>query len=65
MDGHEGTGEVISWMDDTLADFLGRRMKDHLNDTIIIVLSDHGNHMNPLCVPACYPQVGFAYTDLS
>jgi len=53
MDGHEATGEAVGWMDDALADFLERRLPPMLNDTIVFILSDHGNHMNPLYVEIC------------
>ncbi|KAL4482506.1 hypothetical protein ABPG72_001482 [Tetrahymena utriculariae] len=44
--GHEGTGEVINYLDDPLSRFL-ENMTDEglLKDTTVILLSDHGLHM--------------------
>ena len=48
MDSHEATGEVINMLDKPLADFLDEFYKNgDLNDTIIFMFSDHGNHMSP------------------
>eukprot|EP01012_Entosiphon_sulcatum_P023624 TRINITY_DN28717_c0_g3_i1.p1 TRINITY_DN28717_c0_g3~~TRINITY_DN28717_c0_g3_i1.p1 ORF type:complete len:692 (+),score=85.36 TRINITY_DN28717_c0_g3_i1:24-2078(+) len=47
-DGHEGTMEVISTMDTDLArlvDWLGA--EGHLQDTVVVLGSDHGMHMGP------------------
>jgi hypothetical protein len=46
INGHEGTGEVIKYDDDTLVEF----MKDferngHMQDTLTIIFSDHGYAM--------------------
>ena len=59
MEGHEGTGEVISTMDDDLAEFLqgmtgctdGSRghvcAGGALENTLVVLLADHGGHMGP------------------
>ncbi|KAJ1812223.1 hypothetical protein LPJ60_006595, partial [Coemansia sp. RSA 2675] len=46
LEGHEGTGEVLRTLDDSLATFL-ENMRDsgELNDTVLIVAADHGLHM--------------------
>lgn len=42
-DGHEGTLEVIKYDDDIVFNFLNNLYKDNLlNDTTILLLSDHG-----------------------
>lgn len=42
-DGHEGTLEVIKYIDDILFDFLNKLYKDNLfKDTTIFLMSDHG-----------------------
>ena len=48
MDSHEATGELISLFDRPLTNFLDELYKNgDLNDTIIFLFSDHGNHMSP------------------
>ena len=48
MDSHEATGELIKLMDEPLVEFLDDLYKNgDLNDTIIFLFSDHGNHMSP------------------
>lgn len=42
-----GTGEVIGTLDDDLAHFLESDFYPHLNNTLLVLLSDHGNHMSP------------------
>ena len=45
-DAHESTFEVIKYLDEPLFNFLnGFYNKGYLNDTILFLLSDHGNHM--------------------
>ncbi|KAJ2493682.1 hypothetical protein IWW37_000313 [Coemansia sp. RSA 2050] len=46
LEGHEGTGEVLRTVDDSLAAFL-ESMQDsgELSDTVLIVAADHGLHM--------------------
>ena len=45
-DGHEGTLEVIKYDDDIISNFLNTLFNDNLlNDTTILLLSDHGNPM--------------------
>ena len=45
-DGHEGTLEVIKYDDDVVFNFLNILYKDNLlNDTTILLLSDHGTPM--------------------
>ena len=45
-DGHEGTLEVIKYDDDIIFNFLNTLFHDNLlNDTTILLLSDHGNPM--------------------
>ncbi|KAJ2486533.1 hypothetical protein EV174_001049 [Coemansia sp. RSA 2320] len=46
LEGHEGTGEVLSTLDDALAAFLeSMRDSGELDDTVLILGSDHGLHM--------------------
>jgi len=40
-DGHEGTGEVITSVDDLLANFY-ESFKENLNDTLVFIQTDHG-----------------------
>jgi hypothetical protein len=48
-DQHESTGEVVGYMDDKLAEFLGdMEQQGLLNDTAIVFYADHGQHMNLL-----------------
>lgn len=42
MDAHEGSGEVVTYLDEPLTRFLENA---DLNDTTIILMSDHGWHM--------------------
>ena len=49
MDSHEASGEVISMFDEPFTNFLNELYNNgDLNDTIIFMFSDHGNHMSPL-----------------
>jgi hypothetical protein len=46
IEGHEGTGEVVTLLDINLAKFLYNfQKKGYLNDTAIFFVSDHGNNM--------------------
>jgi len=45
IEGHEGTAEVLSLMDDDLVDFFDTLNEETLNRTAIIIMSDHGLHM--------------------
>ncbi|KAJ2860390.1 hypothetical protein GGH94_005546 [Coemansia aciculifera] len=46
IEGHEGTGEVLRTLDDSLAAFLeSMRDSGELDDTVLIVGADHGLHM--------------------
>ena len=46
MDSHETTGELINLIDQPLTNFLDDLYKSgDLNDTILFLFSDHGNHM--------------------
>ncbi|KAJ1923158.1 hypothetical protein GGI09_001667 [Coemansia sp. S100] len=46
LEGHEGTGEVLRTVDDSLAAFLvSMRDSGELNDTVLIIGADHGLHM--------------------
>lgn len=46
MDSHEATGELINLIDGPLTNFLDELYKNgDLNDTILFLFSDHGNHM--------------------
>lgn len=48
MEGHEGTGEVIRLLDNDLAGFLENYLiKGKLDNTVVILTSDHGSHMGP------------------
>ena len=44
-EGHEGTAEVVQYMDQHLKDFLNYSTINFINTSIFLV-SDHGNHMN-------------------
>jgi hypothetical protein len=46
VDAHEGTGEVVKYMDDLLVDFLNfLDISGSLKDTVILLQSDHGTNM--------------------
>ena len=46
MDGHEDTSETITFLDEPLTNFLNELYNNNLlNDTFIILVSDHGLHM--------------------
>ena len=58
-DGHEGTLEVIKYDDDTIYNFLNTLYKENLlNDTTILLLSDHGSPM-----PSIYYFNGFFHRE--
>jgi len=45
-DGHESTFEVLQYLDEPMYNFLNSFYeKGYLNNTAIIIISDHGNHM--------------------
>ena len=47
MDGHEITGEVIGHFDNIFYNFLNRFYSNGwLKDTVVIIFSDHGMHLN-------------------
>jgi len=46
MDMHEGTGEVINYLDKPLANFL--KSVENKKDTSLIMFSDHGPHLGGL-----------------
>ena len=44
-DAHEQSGELISYMDDDILDFLKHfHDKGYLDDTYLVILADHGSH---------------------
>ena len=46
-DGHEPTGELIGHFDKILSDFLNNfYIKGYLKDTVLLIFSDHGQHLN-------------------
>ena len=46
---HEGTAEVVKYIDDDLEEFLEFvKQETQLKDTMVLLLSDHGFHMNGL-----------------
>jgi hypothetical protein len=46
MDSHEATGELVSLFDEPLTNFLDNLYQNgDLNDTVLFLFSDHGNHM--------------------
>ncbi|KAJ2493127.1 hypothetical protein IWW37_000777 [Coemansia sp. RSA 2050] len=46
LEGHEGTGEVLRTLDNSLAEFLeSMRDSGELNDTVLLIGADHGLHM--------------------
>ena len=47
MDGHEFTGELLVYLDNLLPEFFETMRKEGLlDDSIVFVLSDHGNNSN-------------------
>ena len=46
MDQHEGSGEVITYLDEPLTNLLENMKLD--DDTILIFMSDHGWHMHSI-----------------
>lgn len=47
LDGHEPTGQLIGYFDEILYNFINEfYSKGWLNDTIIILFSDHGQHLS-------------------
>ena len=49
MDGHETTTLVAHYMDGNLKDYIQSLEKEKiLDDTLVILVSDHGNHMYPM-----------------
>jgi membrane-anchored protein YejM (alkaline phosphatase superfamily) len=47
MDNHEGTGELINYLDSNVANFLEEGHKSGvMNNTAVVVMSDHGLHMH-------------------
>eukprot|EP00898_Chlorokybus_atmophyticus_P004661 jgi/Chlat1/5196/Chrsp33S05173 len=54
-EGHEGTGEIIGRLDPQIASFLQDfEASGHLNNTLVVIISDHGLHMRPLTVADAY-----------
>eukprot|EP00347_Sterkiella_histriomuscorum_P010429 403376333 len=47
IDNHEGTGEVVKYLDQPLTQFMTDMQQKHPNTTILL-MSDHGWHMNGL-----------------
>jgi hypothetical protein len=47
LDNHEGTGEVIIGLDPFFANRVETIMERFGKDTIVLLMSDHGNHMGP------------------
>lgn len=48
QEGHEGTGEVILTLDNDLKLFIqDLKESGELENTIILLTSDHGSHMGP------------------
>lgn len=46
QDAHEGTGEVVRYLDERLGEFLNSFLrKGYLDDTAVFIVSDHGNNM--------------------
>ena len=46
QDAHEGTGEVVKYLDERLGKFLNSFLqKGYLEDTAVFIVSDHGNNM--------------------
>mmetsp|Transcript_38364 Transcript_38364/g.43551 ORF Transcript_38364/g.43551 Transcript_38364/m.43551 type:complete len:691 (-) Transcript_38364:366-2438(-) len=45
-EGHEGTGEVIQYLDEPLERFLNEFEAAHGDNTMIVMMSDHGLHMH-------------------
>ncbi|KAJ2027330.1 hypothetical protein H4S03_008300, partial [Coemansia sp. S3946] len=46
LEGHDGTGEVLRTVDDSLAAFLASmRDSGELNNTVLIIGADYGLHM--------------------
>jgi len=47
LEGHEGSMEIITQVDDDLGEFLRSGMGDEANNTFVFLVADHGNHMSP------------------
>jgi len=46
LDAHEGTGEVVGYLDDKLEKFFKTmEANNDLNDTVILLMADHGQNM--------------------
>ena len=49
VDAHEGTGEVLKYLDEPISGFLEwLELNGHLSDSVVILQSDHGLHMQGL-----------------
>ena len=49
MEGHEGTGQVINYIDEPIATLLNDlEQRKMLEDTVVVLISDHGLHMSSL-----------------
>lgn len=60
-DGHEGTLEVLKYIDNSLFNFLNDLFNEHLlKDTTVFLLSDHGSSM-----PSPYYMTEFFQTEIS
>lgn len=47
VEGHEGSGEVINYIDEPIADLLATLEREEmLEDTVVMLYSDHGYHMH-------------------
>eukprot|EP00906_Rhabdomonas_costata_P037043 RCo052043 len=48
-EGHEGSGEVVGYLDPDMAKFMQWMWDEgHLSDTVVVFVGDHGLHMGPL-----------------
>ena len=46
LDAHEGTGEIVKYLDDKLVDFFTRMESENLlDDTVVLFMADHGMNM--------------------
>ena len=61
MDSHEFSGEIVSYLDANMEEYLRWLEKEgHLSNTVVMMYSDHGNHINFLLKESIY-----GYTELS
>jgi hypothetical protein len=56
LEAHEGSGENLASMDDSLSNFFSEMSLDEYENTLIFLISDHGLHMGPFYL---FTQIGY------